>query len=268
MRKSVILSGLTTLGAGWLIQKKLNDIKPDIPKVSQEVLLFQFPYSPFCIKAQYILDFKRIPYEVVNLLPMLHNRFTRQQSEQSKVPYIQHQDQIVADSTAIALYLEHHFLDNPLLPQDAKQRQAVLILEDWLDEAFVSALSQYVYLSNALNPQHLIQDESLNTGVAWIDQNKAKIIPLMLKRTLRKKGLSLSDLPRLESRVSEVLEHALELVQTPFLVGESLTLADVTLAAHLSVFKRLPTWSSDPLYQPLLTWQDRVVHQIQNPQAI
>jgi glutaredoxin len=111
MKTKLGLSGL--LGAGlagaYLARKKLQGMAPKLPEVSPEtVLLFQFAYSPYCIKVQHALRYKQIDFEVVELLPIVHSAYTQKVSGQPKVPYIQHRPALAgsfqarADSRALA----------------------------------------------------------------------------------------------------------------------------------------------------------------------
>ena len=55
------------------------------------------------------------------------------QSGQRQVPVLQDGSQWIADSTAIALYLERLQPQPPLLPLDPAARAEVRLLEDWAD---------------------------------------------------------------------------------------------------------------------------------------
>lgn len=265
---------LALLGGGaaaaYLLRRKLDSLGPKVPEVDQDtVLLFQFEYSPFCAKIRHVLDYKQIPYQTVELPPIVHQNLSRQLSGQVKVPYIRHKDQVVADSTAIARYLEETFPERPILPADAAEREQVLLLEDWLDEALQPAMGKMAYLYLYLHPQIAIDDPNISTGVPLLDQNKDKLVPLMLGLSVRKNKLSAADMPRLEERLNEVLRRLQGLLKgKDYLVGDHMTLADLTLVGHLSSARLLPELNANPRWQWLFAWQEKIMQEIQQAEAV
>ena len=259
---------LTLLAGGaagaYYVRKKLESLEPAPPAGDDDkVLLYQLEYSPFCAKVRHILDYKGIPWQAVELTPMLHKRFSRRVSGQVKVPYIRHQGQVIADSSAIAFYLEERFPSPALLPADLGLREQVLLLEDWLDESLQPALGKLAYLSLYLNPQPVIDDPNFGTGVAWLDQHKDKLVPLLLGMSVRKNQLSEADLPKLEARLFDVLRRLEALLgDKEYLVGDQLTLADLTLAGHLSTAEMLSPFKPGAPYAWLLDWRQRRLKEI------
>lgn len=265
MRKAGLIGILAgaTLAGGWLFKRQFDKLAPHIPEVDDDtVLLFQFDYSPFCVKVRYILDYKRIPYQTVELTPLIHRRFSYQQSGQFKVPYIRHRGRVLYDSSRIALYLEEQYPEPALLPADPAQREHVLLLEDWLDEALAPALSRPTYVSSYLNPTPLIDNPALSTGLSALDRFKPQIIPLMLWRNMSLNGLRPEDLPALEERAHEVLTRIKALLKREYLVREQVTLADLTLAAHLYNADKLPLLGQNETYRWLLNWKERRLAEI------
>ena len=267
MKKTPLFTTLTTalaLSGGWWLRQKLTQAAPKMPTASPDsALLFQFAYSPYCVKVRHILSYKRIPFHCVELTPLLHQAFSRRESGQVKVPFLRYRGQTVADSSAIAFFLEQKCPEPALIPSDPALREQVLLLEDWCDEALAPALGRYIYVSSALNPQTLIANPAISTGVAALDQLKPVIVPLMLKRSMRKNQLTAADLPQLEARARTVLTRALALLaDRPYLVGTQLTLADLTLAAFLNNADQLPFLQNDPDLRRLLDWQQRICAEI------
>lgn len=260
MKKKFLVGGfLTGLLSVLGLRKKLKSLAPKIPQVDDHtVVLFQFEYSPFCAKIRYILDFKNIPYKVVNLPPLGYQHFNRQLSGQTKVPYIIHQNQIITDSTDIALYLEKIKPEPSILPEDPVFREKVLLLEDYLDEVVQPSIGKLIYVTNYKNPEKLIADPTLTTGFKIIDNNKKTIIPLVLKSVLRKRKLSLNDEPDLLKRLQEVLERIQHLVDDKvFLLTDQPTLADFALISYLdSAERRLPNIFSTGNYEDIISWRE------------
>jgi glutathione S-transferase len=77
---------------------------------------------------------------------------------------------------------------------------------------------------------------------------------------MRKQGLTGAMLPALEARAREVLNHLQALLKDrTYLVGEQLSLADLTLFAHLSVLDKLPMLQTAAELQWLRDWQSRML---------
>jgi glutathione S-transferase len=263
MKKTTLfttLGGALALTGSWWLRQKITQAAPALPEADpQTALLFQFAYSPYCVKVQHILTYKHIPFQTIELTPLLHQAFSRRESGQVKVPFLRYRGQTVADSSAIAFFLEQQCPEPALLPADPVLREQVLLLEDWCDEALAPALGRYIYVSSALNPQTLIENPAISTGVAALDRLKPMLVPLMLKRSMRKNQLTAADLPQLEARARTVLQQALALLaDRPYLVGTQLTLADLTLAAFLNNADQLPFLQSDPQLRRLLDWQQGI----------
>lgn len=268
MRKSLLLGLGVGGGLSWLARQKWGELAPQLPEVIPETpVLFQFDYSPYCIKVRNILKLKGVHFEIVELTPMIHKGFTRRMSGQGKVPYLQHRGQIIHDSSQIAAYLETEYPEPSLFPEDAAQVEQVLLLEDWLDESFAPALSEHTYLQSYLNPQVIVENPEISTGLPWLDAHKDKIVPWMLRRTLSKKGIGHQDAPRLRKRVDEVLARLKALLgERLYLVGDHLTLADITLLSHLGTLNQNPELSQDPDFAWLIQWRDRIQAEIDGVQ--
>ena len=83
--------------------------------------LYQFEASAFAEKARLILDYKQLPYRKVEVTPGMGQVEVFQLSGQRQVPVLKDHEQVIPDSTAIALYLEKAYPDRPLVPTDPRQ---------------------------------------------------------------------------------------------------------------------------------------------------
>ena len=99
------------------------------------IVLHQFEISPFCDKVRRILHVKRIPYEVREVPPSRALTDVRRVNRIGKLPAIEDDGRVIADSTDIAHHLEERFPDPPLLPKHPLERALVHVLEDWADES-------------------------------------------------------------------------------------------------------------------------------------
>ena len=81
-----------------------------------------------------ILHWKRVPYEIREV-PPTRSLGVRRLNRIGKLPTLEDEGRVVADSTDIAHYLEQRFPDPPLLPRHPLERGLVHVLEDWADES-------------------------------------------------------------------------------------------------------------------------------------
>ncbi|MEA5462586.1 glutathione S-transferase family protein [Leptothoe sp. PORK10 BA2] len=122
--------------------------------------LYQFEASHYCEKVRLILDYKQLPYKAVEVTPGMGQVELYRLSGQRQVPVLKDGETVVADSTAIATYLDATYPARPILPADAAMRGLCLMLEDWADESIgpnarkvmIGAFSQHPSFRTALLP--------------------------------------------------------------------------------------------------------------------
>jgi glutathione S-transferase len=179
-----------------------------------------------------VLHWKKQPYEVheVSLWQALTQ--LRRLNPAGKVPCLEHDGRLIADSSEIALYLEERFPAPPLLPSDAAQRAFCHVLEDWADESlyFYEMQLRFGTKENAKRwlPVLAAHDAAPFRPLARI------ILPRVLGAQLRQQGIGrrpiaavLADLERHVGAIATLLG------ERDFLVGSSLTLADIAVFAQL-----------------------------------
>jgi glutathione S-transferase len=83
--------------------------------------LYQFEASTFAEKIRLILDYKQLPYRKIEVTPGVGQIDVFRLSGQRQVPVLKDNEQVIADSTAIALYLEKAYPERPLMPTDPQR---------------------------------------------------------------------------------------------------------------------------------------------------
>ena len=227
--------------------------------------LHQFRHSAFCEKVRLILAFKGLPYGTVEVTPGLGQIALFRLSGQRQVPVLEDGGTVIADSTAIALYLDEQHPQPPLLPADPLLRARALLLEDWADTTLASgerlALLQAAVadplLRTALLPEEL--PSPLRGLVAALPTG-----PLVGVGEALGQG-SRQDLQAALSQLAVLVEAG------PHLVGDQLTLADLAVAAQLSLLsfpahadaplagRGVPGLADHPELAPLFAWRDRLI---------
>jgi glutathione S-transferase len=194
--------------------------------------LYQFEVSPFCDKARRVLHWKRQPYEVHEVTLWQALTQLRRLNPAGKLPCLEHDGRLIADSSEIALYLEERFPTPPLLPADPQQRALCHVLEDWADESlyFYEMQLRFGTKENAKRwlPVLAAHDAAPFRALAKF------ILPRTLGAQLRQQGIGrkpiatvLADLERHVRAVAALLDGR------DFLVGDELTLADIAVFAQL-----------------------------------
>jgi glutathione S-transferase len=243
--------------------------------------LYQFELSQYSEKVRLILDYKGLEYRKIEVTPGVGQLELYRLSGQRQVPVLRDGDTVIADSTEIAFYLERKYPERSLIPTDPQLKGLCLLIEEWADEsiglkgrtAFVGALSQNQNFRTSILPnntpdllKHLIGSvppellSVLGTGIGFG--------PDAVKEA--KKGLQ-QDLEAL----------SLILQNRPYLVGDSLTLADLAVAG-LSIIikfppdayldlpealkgKGIPALADNTAYEPFFLWRDRLYAQYRKP---
>jgi glutathione S-transferase len=202
------------------------------------IILHRFPYSHYAEKARALLDFKGLDYRIVDHTAGPGQIAIYRLSGQRKVPIIEHDGTVVADSTEIALYLERVFPDRRrLLPEDPEKRHEVLALEDRLDTALGGnvpfVFGRYVArdkqtsaaLGTSLPPIKRALMDAVHAGIRNAD---ALIGPV---------GRRFDKAERIVRETLADLTHRLE--TSKYLVGNEPSLADVA-AVGLSFLLKAP----------------------------
>lgn len=227
--------------------------------------LHQFRHSAFCEKVRLILAVKGLAYSTVEVTPGLGQIALFRLSGQRQVPVLEDDATVISDSTAIALHLEERHPQPPLLPSDPQQRARVLLLEDWADTTLAAGVRLALL-------QAAVADPVLRTA----------LLPEELPSPLRGLVAALPTAPLVgvgealgqgaREDLQAALAHLAVLVEAgPHLVGDSLSLADLAVAAQLSLLS-FPAHAGEPLagrgvpglvdhpqLAPLFAWRDRLI---------
>jgi glutathione S-transferase len=203
---------------------------------SQKPTLWQLEYSHYAEKARWALEYKGIDHVRRSPMPGTHIpiALVLTRGAQPTVPVLQIDGRMIGDSTEIIAALESIHPEPPLYPIDAAERARAIELEDWFDEnsgPHTRLLSFY----------ELIQEPDVFAEVAATavpgPLGKAKPVVGAYARafTSLRFGAN-SDEAAERAREAIVagldeLEAELEKGDGEFLVGEHLSVADITAAS-------------------------------------
>jgi glutathione S-transferase len=202
--------------------------------------LYQFEMSHYAEKVRLILDYKGLPYRKIEVTPGIGQIELFQMSGQRKVPVIKDGSEVIADSTAIAEYLDRTYPGKPIIPSDPKQRGLCLMLEQWADESI--GLNARKGLIGSISQNQSFRTAVLPSSVPDVLKNLVGAIPGDFLGIL---GTGVGMGPDSVKEATDALKRSLTalsflLMEQPYLVGDAPTLADFAVAG-LSMYIKFPT---------------------------
>ena len=219
------------------------------------VELLQIPFSHNCLKVRRALELKRLDFTLRDVSP-LDRAPVRQASGQGLVPVLVDGADVITDSTAILLHLESRYPEVPLLPADPAGRAECLLLEDWADAAFMEMTRRLAYAQALATPGAIegLFFPGARGLTLWLKGRAARravarrfrITPVSTARDTR-------EAPRRAALAMQRLGGG------PYLMGDRITIADITLAAMASPLTHVPRLRSETSVAALLGWSARVL---------
>jgi glutathione S-transferase len=202
----------------------------------QKPVLWQLEVSHYSEKVRWALDYKEVSHLRRSPLPGTHIpiAFFLTRGAHPTVPVLELDGRVIGDSTEIIAALDAKYLDRPLYPSKPEERARALELEEWFDEN----LGPHTRL---LPFYELIQEPELFGEVAasQVPGPLGKVKPLVgaygrVYTSLRWGANKHEDAERARAGIVSALdkvEAELETGGGQFLVGERLSVADVTAAS-------------------------------------
>lgn len=236
--------------------------------------LYQFEASHHCEKIRLILDYKQLPYTTVEVTPGVGQIDLYRMSGQRQVPVLKNGSEVIADSTAIARYLETQYPERPLVPTDPKQQGLCWMMEAWADESIgtnartvmIGAFSQHPNFRTALLP--VSTPDLLKNLVGSVPGDVLSLLGTGV-------GFGPDDVRSATEILRQNLESLCLILQTqPYLLGEQPTLADFAVAG-LTMYikfpakqyvdlpvgicdKGVPGLADVPQFESFWNWRDRL----------
>ncbi|MBD1888987.1 glutathione S-transferase family protein [Trichocoleus sp. DQ-A3] len=243
--------------------------------------LYQFELSHYSEKVRLLLDYKGLPYRKIEVTPGVGQVELFRMSGQRQVPVLKDGNTVIADSTAIAKYLDKQYPDRPLIPVDPKQKGLCLLIEAWADESI--GLKSRKVLFGALS-----QNQSFRTSILPSNTPDAlkTLVGALPGEVLNLLGLGVGYGPDAVQAATEDLQQDLEslsllLLESPYLVGDYPTLADFAVAGLSMLIKfpsgpyldlpetlrgkGIPGLADRSAYETFFNWRDRLYADYRKP---
>jgi glutathione S-transferase len=169
------------------------------------IRLYHFALSPFCRKVRLTLAEKKLEVELVEERYWEPTPEFLKRNPAGKVPVLKMDGRVMSESQAICEYLDEAVPQPALMPRDAEGRYEVRRLCSWFDDKFnaeVTSKLLHERVNKKVMGQGYPDSKNVKTGAARIKGHIDYLATLLDERR--------------------------------WLAGDTMTLADITAAAHLS----------------------------------
>lgn len=243
--------------------------------------LYQFELSHYSEKVRLILDYKGLAYRKIEVTPGIGQLDLYRLSGQRQVPVLKDGAEVIADSTAIAHYLEHTYPDRPILPNDPREKGLCLLMEEWADESI--GLNGRKVMLDAFSQHPAFRSAALPASAPSLLKTLIEAVP---NEALDVLGMGIGFGPEVAKTARKAMQQNLEalcllLADNPYLIGDRPTLADFAVAG-LSMYvkfpesvcleipetlkgKGVPGLADDPAYTTFWAWRDRLYADYRKP---
>lgn len=203
--------------------------------------LYQFPLSPFCEKARWLLDYKQLDYVAQNLTYGLHTAYAKMKTGQGKLPFLKENHQYI-EGNELSTYLDRQYPEHPVLRTQRSLKEKIKHFEN-----LANTLGEYTQVITyaRLNKK---QELDLFLGEYGYLQRFKRI-----SRPVLSKVLTHTTDKKVDIAILKIKDIILELNQHivaqhgKYLVGDRLTVADISVCAMLAPLLNLvgTPWESE-----------------------
>jgi glutathione S-transferase len=244
--------------------------------------LYQFEFSQFSEKVRLILDYKGLAYRKIEVTPGMGQLELYRMSGQRQAPVLKDGNTIIADSTAIAFYLDKTYPDKPILPTNPQQLATCILLEQWADDAIGSKGRKILFEG--------LKNDRLRTSILPNDTPDLfkNLIGSIPREAMDVLGLGIGLTPAGIEATTAEMHRSLQSICTliteqpcAYLTGDTPSLADLTIAGLSLVLKipdgpylnipdnlkgkGVPGFADNPDYDVFFTWRDKLYADYRNP---
>jgi glutathione S-transferase len=178
-------------------------------------------------------------------------------SPTGKTPVLDHEGQLIVDSTAVLRYLEGRFPSPRILPEDPGLRAQAHVIEDWADESlFFYDLTMRGWPNNI----EWLKRDVLSHDTGFMRWLMGRLIPKFVQKTGQAQGVGRKDRETVCREVAAHFDAIVDLLgDGDWLVGDHLTVADIAVASMCTVIERAEEAAEMmDARTSLIAWRDRV----------
>jgi glutathione S-transferase len=203
-------------------------------RAQEAPVLWHLKFSNFNEKARWALDYKKVPHLRRAVVPGRQRAVAQRLSGTDTFPVLVLGGEAIGDSTQIIEALERRYPDPQLYPSDPPARRRALELEDFFDEELGP-------FSRLLTMSCLLKDADLMLGAAVPELSGPRFVlaratfPRIRRGVIATLGIDDFSVEHAYVKLRAAAERFREALHpSGYLVGDSFTVADLTLAALLA----------------------------------
>ena len=224
---------------------------------AQMLILHQYHLSPYNEKVRRMLNAKGIPYQEKYWL-LGERKKVRAFNPTGKLPALEHDGEMICDSTDVVHYIERNFPGTPMIPADPQQRAMVHVLEDWADESlyFYEMHLRFTTPGNReRNMPRMVEHES--PFLRWL---LPKVVPAGIEKITANQGIGRKSIEQLVVDVERHVQAVNDLLgDGQWLVGSELSLADLGVYAMFQALRDADmAMEVMQRYPAVLSWMGRL----------
>ena len=203
----------------------------------QSPLLVTITFSHYCEKARWTLDHAGIPYRESGHLPAFHMLAVRRAGGHRSVPSLITDEGAINDSTDIAKWADRRAPSAHLYGKTDAERREIEALEDHFDENLGPHTRRWMYFY-MLPDSAFVMRLSAKQNAPALEKRLLPFFFPVVRPAMRKAMRITPDgaersLRKIEAMFEEVGKKIAD--GRPFLVGDALTMADITFASLAAV---------------------------------
>jgi glutathione S-transferase len=203
--------------------------------------LLHFRYSPYNEKVRWALDLMRVPHRRQTLLPGPHMSKVRRLTGQTATPVLRIDGRWLAGSSVIIEVLDNRFGDPSLYPADPQARRAAIDLERRFDEDLGPRMRRALLSTLLTDGSYLTR--LFGGNKPWLTRALYRLT-FPIAKSMIAKGNGITGPESIEDGHA-ANRSAFDLVaeqsaRTGYLIGDTLTIADLTAAAMLATVVDMP----------------------------
>ncbi len=211
---------------------------------------------------------KKLEYRTVEITPAIGQIDIFQKTGQKKLPVLFDKEATIHDSRSIIRHLEKIEIKPKLIPEGLKEASQAQIIENWADTTLAKSI-KIVFLEE-LTKNPILLSSLFTKEIS--DSMQKLLLNIPTKIASQISGLINQQEKKFLKQNLEYLSNLID--QENFLIGDKLSIADISVASHLSLLKfpkssgeslkgkGCSLYINDPSLQNLFNWRDLIEDQL------
>lgn len=228
------------------------------------IKLYQISISHFCEKIRFCFDYKKIPYQVVELDVIKRTTLKEvPKSVRKLVPIIHdpNHDVFMSDSTPIMEYLDQKYPEPALFPGNEEEKKKI---KDWcirLDSILGTASRRLAYSQLLSESPSMLFDLLIKPTNPQLNKPiiRGLVTNVVAVSLMERYAIHLVREEKIYEQTDSLLEELVSILnKQKYVVGDGFTAADITLVSLLTPLSLVPYVSENPRYKVLFDYHQKI----------